>query len=509
MVGAMWSRRKFLGTALASSAYVACGPRAPAILTRRPALTHGVAAGDVGGGRATVWARGSEAGRLEVEWATTERFAGARRVAPVPIGPGSDFTATAALEGLPDEQMIWYRARLAREAGRGESEWAVGRLATPSARRVRFAWCGDTCGQGFGINDAWGGLLGYRAMRAAEPAFFVHCGDLIYADNPILPELALADGRVWKNRSNPHVAKVADGLDDFRARFAYNLDDEHVRALLAEVPVIATWDDHETRNNWWPGQVLDDERYVRERRASQLAAWARQATLEWTPIQRAAGEAAPRFYRHIPYGPLLDVFVLDLRAYRTPNDDNRGARRELLGAAQKAWFVDAIGRSKAAWKVVVCSQPLGLIVPDGAAAQEGWANGEGPPLGREVELAEVLAELRQRTVRDALWLTADVHYSAVHHYDPVRSTAAAAGAAFTPFYELVAGPIHAGAFGPNPLDPTFGPEVKWQKAIGTGEMGAPWDGYASFGTVEVTRDGALVEQHGVEGAWWSMSLGRQ
>lgn len=509
MVGAMLSRRRFLGTSLASSALAACGARGPAIATKRPALTHGVQAGDVGGGRATIWARGSEAGRLEVEWATTERFEAARRAAPVAVSPVTDFTAKVMLDALPDEQTIWYRARLVREAGRGESEWAVGRLATPSTTRVKFAWCGDTCGQGFGINDEWGGLLGYKAMRAVQPAFFVHCGDLVYADNPILPELALPGGRVWKNRSNPHVAKVADGLDDFRARFAYNLDDEHVRALLAEVPVIATWDDHETRNNWFPGQVLDDERYVRERRASQLAAWARQATFEWTPISQAAGAAAPALYRHIPYGPLLDVFVLDLRAYRSANDGNRGARRALLGAAQKAWFVDAIARSKATWKVVVCSQPLGLIVPDGEAAQEGWANGEGPPLGRELELAEVLGELKRRTVRDAIWLTADVHYSAVHHYDPARSSAAAAGTSFTPFYELVAGPIHAGAFGPNPLDPTFGPEVTWQKAIGNGEMGAPWDGYASFGSVELTSDGALVQQHGVEGAWWSMSVARQ
>jgi alkaline phosphatase D len=466
-----------------------------------------VQSGDVGGGRATVWARGSEAGRLEVEWSTTERFAEPRRAAPVAISAAADLCAVAQLEGLPDEQMIWYRARLSREAARGESEWVVGRFATPSARRVKLAWCGDTCGQGFGINDEWGGLRGYQAMRALEPALLVHCGDLIYADNQIAPELKLADGRIWKNRSNPRVAKVADELDDFRARFAYNLDDEHVRALLAEVPVVATWDDHETHNNWWPGQVLDDERYPRERGASQLAAWARQATLEWTPISRRG--PAPLFYRHIPYGPLLDVFVLDLRQYRAANDDNRGARREMLGAAQRAWFTDAIARSKAAWKVVVCSQPLGLVVPDGAAAQEGWANGEGPPLGREHELAEVLAALQQRGVRDVLWLTADVHYSAVHRYDPARAAAGSPATSFTPFYELVAGPIHAGAFGPNPLDPTFGHEVVWQKAIGGDAMGAPWDGYASFGALELTREGVLVQQHGVEGPWWSMSVARQ
>lgn len=505
----MVSRRKFLGTALASSAF-ACAARGPVVFRSRPQLTHGVQAGDVGGGRATIWARGSEAGWLEVEWDTTDRFAAARRVERAAVVGSSDFAATVQLSGLPDEQMVWYRARLVREAGHGESEWTVGRLATPSAKSVRFAWCGDTCGQGFGINDEWGGMLAYKAMRAAAPAFYIHCGDMMYADNLILPELALADGKVWKNRSNPRVAKVADELDDFRARYAYTLEDEHARALAAEVPIIATWDDHETRNNWYPGQVLDDPRYVREKRASQLAAWARRAAFEWVPIERAANGGAPaKFFRVIPYGPLLDVFVLDLRAFRSANDGNRGARRAMLGAAQQRWFIEAMARSQAVWKVVVCSQPLGLVVTDGAEAQEGWANGASAgtsaALGRELELAETLAELQRRSVKDAIWVTADVHYSASHHYDPARG----AGTSFTPFWELVAGPIHAGAFGASELDATFGPEVKWQKAIVGGGMGAPWDGYATFGTVELTRDGAVMAHHGVEGTWWSTSVGRQ
>ncbi len=484
-----------------------CLPRG-ARRAARPSLTHGVQAGDVGGGRATVWARGDEAGWLEVEWDTVERFAQPRRVARAVAAASSDFAATVTLSELPDEQQIFYRARLVREAERGASEWTVGQLATPSAVQVRFAWCGDTCGQGFGINEEWGGMRGYQAMREVAPAFFIHCGDMIYADNEILPEKQLGDGRIWKNRSNAHVAKVADGLDDFRARFAYNFEDAHVRALMAEVPIIATWDDHETRNNWWPGQVLDDARYVRERRASQLAAWARQAMLEWTPMSRpggTGGDALAPFYRVIPYGPLLDVFVLDLRAYRSANDVNRGARRELLGGAQRRWFLEAIAGSKAVWKVVVCSQPLGLIVADGDTAQEGWGNGAGAPLGRELELAEVLAELQQRSVKDAIWLTADVHYSASHHYDPGRG----AGTSFTPFWELVAGPINAGGFGPNELDPTFGPQVKWQKAVGPDAMGAPWDGFAAFGSVELTGDGAVLRHHGVDGELWRMSLARQ
>src|SRR6185436_4831309 len=81
----------------------------------------------------------------------------------------------------------------------------------------------------------WGGLRGYDAIRRAAPAFLLHSGDLIYADNPILAEQTLPDGRVWRNVTNERVARVAESLDDFRARFAYNLEDDHVRALAQEV----------------------------------------------------------------------------------------------------------------------------------------------------------------------------------------------------------------------------------------------------------------------------------
>ena len=163
-----------------------------------------------------------------------------------------------------------------------------------------------------------------------------------------------------------------------------------------------------------------------------------------------------RVHRVVHYGPLLDVIVLDCRSFRTPNDTNRGDTGVMLGTEQARWFVDAVAGSQARWKIIACDQPIGLVIGDGPdnTRNEGFANGDGPPLGRERELAGILAQLRDRGARNLAWLTADVHYAAAHHYDPARAT----GAVFDPFWEFVAGPIHAGTFGPNVLDPTFGPK---------------------------------------------------
>jgi len=67
-------------------------------------------------------------------------------------------------------------------------------------------------------------------------------------------------------------------------------------------------------------------------------------------------------------------------------------------------------------------------------------------------------------------------------------------------HEIPVGPIHAGTFGPNALDPTFGPELKfqWAPAPGTGNL-APWDGLQSFGTVDVSPDALRVSLVGIDG----------
>jgi alkaline phosphatase D len=127
-------------------------------------------------------------------------------------------------------------------------------------------------------------------------------------------------------------------------------------------------------------------------------------------------------------------------------------------------------------------------------------NDHGAPLGRELEMADLLGFIKQAGIFNTVWLTADVHYAAAHYYDPVRS---AIPNGFLPFWEFVAGPLHAGSFGPNPLDGTFGPEVKFQFAPPAGSKLplAPSDGRQSFGTVRVDAKSRrlTVELRGLDG----------
>ena len=468
--------------------------QAPAAITAekmRPAIPYGVASGDITSEAAILWSRSDRPARLLVEYAATESFRHSRRI----VGPAalaeSDFTVKIELTDLPAGQQIFYRVTF-QDLAHPESVSAPAlgsfRTAPRQRRDILFAWSGDTAGQGYGINPEWGGMKIYDVIHRLRPDFFIHSGDYIYADNPIAAEKTLDDGRVWKNLTTPETAKVAETLAEFRGHYLYNLLDEHVRRFNADIPQLVQWDDHDVLDNWYPGEMLlSDDRYT-VKSVSLLAARARRAFFEYTPIRFDLRDPE-RIYRAFSYGPALDIFMIDKRSYRGPNTANRQEQASdttaLLGSAQLRWLRQQLLASTATWKVIASDMPLGLVVRDGKEAFENVANGDGPALGRELEIAELLRFIKANNITNVVWLTADVHYAAAHYYDPAK----AQFTDFTPFWEFVAGPLNAGTFGPNELDNTFGPQVKYQSVpAGMKPNRPPSEGLQFFGTVRL--DGA-------------------
>lgn len=93
-------------------------------------------------------------------------------------------------------------------------------------------------------------------------------------------------------------------------------------------------------------------------------------------------------------------------------------------------------------------------------------------------------------MKNVVWVTADVHYTAAHRYHPNR----ARFQDFKPFWEFVAGPINSGTFGPSALDMTFGPQVKFVKAPPEGQANlSPLDGLQFFGHAAIDgKSGVLT-----------------
>jgi alkaline phosphatase D len=137
-------------------------------------------------------------------------------------------------------------------------------------------------------------------------------------------------------------------------------------------------------------------------------------------------------------------------------------------------------RSQATWKVIAADLPIGVISADAVA------QGDGPARGRELEIADILAFIKRAGIRNTVWITADMHYTAANYYDPNK----AVFQDFEPFWEFISGPLHAGTYPPGQLDNTFGPREVFAKGCSEEEGVdlAPCFGLQFFGHVAI--DGA-------------------
>jgi alkaline phosphatase D len=500
------SRRQFLlssvvtgGAIVSTSKNLIAKAQAPNIITSekmRPQIPYGVASGDINGNSGVIWSKTDRSARMIVEYSTNETFRNSRRIIAGAALEVSDYTGKVYLSDLPYGQQIFYRVTFESLENPGiYSQPVTGTFRTPfltkslskyqSQKDIFFAWSGDTAGQGWGINPEFGGMKIYESIRRLNPDFFIHSGDYIYADVPLKAEVKLDDGSLWKNIITPEKSKVAETLTEFRGNYAYNLLDKNILRFNREIPQLVQWDDHETVNNWYPGKMLlDDDRY-QVKSVSLLAARAKQAFLEYTPT-RINADDPERIYRSFQYGQLLEIFMLDQRSYRGANTANNqkvvSDETAFLGNPQLNWLKQKLQKSRATWKVIASDMPLGLIVRDGKDKFENQSNGDGAPLGRELELVELLKFIKQRSISNIVWLTADVHYAAAHYYNPNK----AQFTEFNPFWEFVAGPLNSGTFGPAQLDNTFGPEVKFQSLPPAMKQNRPpSEGLQFFGSVKI------------------------
>src|SRR6266480_1388273 len=367
------TRRQLLVRSASTVALAGLGGLAKPYLSRaadRPQIAGGIQSGDVSAGSAVVWARADRLARMHVECSTVESFKTIVCAASSDALVDQDFTSKVLLENLPSGQDIFYRVRFTDVAGSGiAGETRVGHFRTaPSMHHsISFVWSGDTAGQGWGIDPSRGGMRTYNTMLENRPDFFIHSGDHVYADCPIPRELKLPDGGIWRNIVTEEKSAVAHSLAQFRGNYKYNLLDDNLRAFHAQVPMLAQWDDHEVTNDWSPIGSADETGYA-EDGSSLLVARARRAFHEFMPI-RGVPERDGRVYRKVSYGPLLDVFLIDMRSYRDSTWNKRDDRGEtcILGPTQLAWLKRELAASNATWKVIAADLPIGLISEDAIA----------------------------------------------------------------------------------------------------------------------------------------------
>jgi alkaline phosphatase D len=412
-----------------------------------------VAIGDVTGDSALIWFRTAGPALAWVEWDAPQAGRGrSGRSAVVRTDSEHDYTVTVPLNGLIPATRYRYRIHAAPpvdgrqlpetmpEAGPGHFTTAE---APDAAEPLTFVWSGDLGGQQR-CRDAQAGYVIFDRIRQIHPAFAILLGDLIYGDD-----------RCSSPPNVPGSDFVATNLDGYRAKHRYQREDPALQRFLAAVPVYAVWDDHEVKNNF-SGPT------------EPLMPAGRRALLDYWPIGTAPDDPF-RLYRKVRRGADLELFILDTRQYRSSNTLPDGPGKTMLGAAQRDWLIEELGRSAATWKVIASSVPLSNAKPGSILipGNDSWALGPDGT-GFQTELQTIVQQIIERRIRNVIWLVADVHYAQVNEYDPDRDGLA-------DFHEFICGPLSAALVKAVLPNPVFNPTTLY-----TGEA------FQNFGVVTIS-----------------------
>lgn len=413
-----FSRRKFIqtgigavGGAMALRTYGSTAA-STASVAQAPFL-HGVASGDPLSDRVILWTRlsldAAPPGSLTVGW----------RVATDPamvdiVAEGEAYTDeacdfTVKVDALLPAPGTTYYYDFAYEG----SVSLVGRTRTApdsAVSSLRVAVC--SCSSIYS-----GYMNGYgRIADRNDLDLVIHCGDYIYN----LPD------------ENERVRIPVDIVDEMepaslaemRRRYAYYRLDPQLCRAHQQHPFVNVWDNHDLATTGPVEAAL-------------------QAFHEWVPIRSPVQGEDGIIYRHLPYGPLLDILMLDTRhigrdpvvgqGFSLLNDAFDDEDRTLLGSDQFEWLKEKLAGSTARWRMlgnqVMMAPLLALGVVDNAEDDVPGYNDAGLVLnpvqwdGYPAERRRLFEFLRAQDIRNNIVVTGDMHMSFAADLveDPINS----------------------------------------------------------------------------------------
>lgn len=193
-----------------------------------------------------------------------------------------------------------------------------------------------TCGDYQRRDDPQNGHRIYRTMlEQIDPDFFVHTGDIEYYDKP-----------------TPYA------IDESLARFKWNrlYALPYLRDFHCQVTSYFLKDDHDTvKNDCWKG--------------------AQFGHLTWDQGISIFQEQFPyrdRPYRTVRWGKDVQIWLVEGRDFRSPNNMEDGPEKTIWGAEQKEWFFKTVTDSDATFKVLISPTPV--VGPDRTNKNDNHAN---------------------------------------------------------------------------------------------------------------------------------------
>jgi alkaline phosphatase D len=255
----------------------------------------------------------------------------------ITVSEKDDFTAKIPFEGLVPGKT--YEVKLtAKSTFNGQETVEVGTFTTAPdiATPVPVLLTTSTCQYFWSFDDEHRGFKTYDSMRAMKPDFFIQTGDYVYYDKP---------GPLAKNiETARHKWHAMDGWSS-------------LRDLYRNVPIYMLKDDHD---------LLKDDAHPASTPYGELTyedgvkIWYENVSIQGKP------------YRTIRRGKDLQIWMVEGREFRSPNDAPDGPDKTIWGKEQIEWFKASVAASDATFKILFTATPV--VGPDRENKKDNHAN---------------------------------------------------------------------------------------------------------------------------------------
>jgi alkaline phosphatase D len=251
------------------------------------------------------------------------------------VDPARDFTRQVLLSGLVPGTR--YEIEVDSRAAEGASGTVItgGFRTAPAAEAEQaVSFVVSTC-QDYPDRDLPDGFKIYGAIEKLDPDFFVLAGDILYYDS-LAKSIELARWHWQRTFSLPT-----------NLRFHRHIANYFMK------------DDHDTLvNDCWPGMET-----------KFMGDFTFEQGLDVFREQVPMGE---RTYRTVRWGKDLQVWMVEGRDFRSPNDMRDGPEKTIWGAEQLAWFKRTVAESDATFRVLISPTPI--VGPDRGTKNDNHAN---------------------------------------------------------------------------------------------------------------------------------------
>ena len=271
--------------------------------------------------RLTYWVKSDATQKKSIDW--------------TPVASDRDFTHQFHLDGLePNTQygLLVEGRGLGAETASVKLKGAV-RTAPTAEQSERITFNVVTGSEYWRRDDPENGHVIYKTMlEQIRPDFYVHTGDIEYYD-----------------KSRPYA------VTEVLARYRWNrlTAMPYWRTFHNQVSSYFIKDDHDTlMNDCWPGMSYGS------------LTW--EQGLNLFKEQFPVGEEP---YRTVRWGKDLQIWLVEGRDFRSPNNMPDGPDKTIWGEEQKQWFFETVEASDATFRILISPTPL--VGPDRQSLEQG------------------------------------------------------------------------------------------------------------------------------------------